>query len=105
MADEIDKKILEYLEGLARVEIDETKMSSEKLLKDLKNILNYFEELKAFDTANVEPVSHEFQLSTILREDTVTGEQVAKHESLLGAFSKREGDFLKIPPVFKNPKS
>lgn len=111
MATEIDKKTLEYLEKLSRVEINENlpagqtgKISSEKLLRDLTNILNYFEELKTLDTKNVEPLSHGLQLSTVLREDIDNEKPISKQESLVSEFSKREGDFLKIPPVFKKEK-
>lgn len=106
MDNEIDKKTLEYLEGLSRVKVDESKMSSEKLLKDLKNILNYFEELKKLDTTNVETLSHGLALSTILQEDIAgVHANLSKHEALLSALSAREGDFLKIPPVFKKKDS
>lgn len=104
MLGEIDKKTLEYLTALARVKIDESKMSTEKLIGDLKNILSHFEELKELDTTHVPPLSHGLALSTVLREDVASDEKIAKHEALLSALSAREGDFLKIPPVFKKEK-
>ena len=49
----INKKTLEYLAELSRIKIEGRK--EEKLLKDLLEILNYFEELKESNTENIEP--------------------------------------------------
>ena len=49
----INKKTLEYLAELSRIELDGR--SEEKLLNDLQKILEYFEELKEVDTENIEP--------------------------------------------------
>ena len=51
----IDKKTLEHLAALSRIDIDPKK--EEKLLGNLEKILAYFEELKAVDTDGIEPAA------------------------------------------------
>lgn len=105
MAEKIDKKTLHYLEGLSRVKVDETKLKEEKLLSDLRNILEHFEELQKLNTDTVAPLSYGLEMKTVMRDDGAFGGGIAKHEELLSGFSAREGDFLKIPPVFKQSES
>ena len=52
---EIDEKKLENLAKLGRIELNESEKL--KLLKDLPEILNHFQELQKIDTTNVEPMS------------------------------------------------
>ncbi len=94
---EINKKSLEHLADLARLELAE--MESEKFQKDLGNILNYFEELNAVDTSNVAPMTGGTSLKNVFREDggMVPFDDVDK---LKNAFPESEHGRLKIPPIF-----
>ena len=51
----IDKKTLEHLTELSRIELE--KKSEDKLLEDLQKILGHFEELKEVNTENIEPMA------------------------------------------------
>jgi len=97
----IDKKTLEYLAELGRIELAESEKS--KLLKDLQEILNYFQELEKLDTTNVEPMSGGTFQQNIFREDIKpqTNVEFSRKSALVDAFPKKENDFLKIPPVFE----
>lgn len=103
----IDKKSLEHLAELARLELEPKE--EEKLLNDLQKILAYFEELKLLDTSDVEPMNPHTKfgvgvnggtnLKNVFREDeerenTNTGAGV-------DAFPESERGFLKVPPVFE----
>ncbi len=96
---DIDKKTLEYLAELSKIELD--KKEEEKLLKDLEEILAYFEELKSLDTFGVEPMNGGTELANILRSD---GERMNTNRGAgVESFpeqAKTEDGFLKIPPVF-----
>lgn len=97
MASDIDKKTLEYLAELSRIELD--KKEEEKLLKDLKKILDYFEELKSLDTSSIEPISGATELKNSFRED---GERTDTNRGEgVGAFPETKDGFLKVPPVFE----
>ena len=97
MSSPIDKKVLEHLAELARIELDPEQEA--KLLKDLVKILDYFEELKEVNTSRVEPLAGGSELKNIFREDT------ERENTLQGAgtesFPEHKDGFLKIPPVFE----
>jgi len=113
----INKKTLEYLAELSRIELE--KESEEKLLKDLQKILAYFEELREVDTENIEPMAGgTLVLSEVegieknfFREDVPTqinadNISVNQHSNqrksaLTGQFPEEKNGFLKVPPVFE----
>ena len=96
MPSPIDKKTLEHLAELSRIELDPRE--EERLLKDLGNILNHFEELKTLDTSAVEPLAGGSLVRNVFRKD---GERTS---TLRGAgtenFPEKIAGYLKIPPVF-----
>ncbi len=95
----IDKKTLEYLAELSRIELD--KKHEEKLLKDLQKILGYFEELKEVNTENVEPMAGGTIEKNVLRGDELINESKTSSVQLTGQFPEKESGYLKIPPVFE----
>lgn len=94
----INKKTLEKLAELARIEISADK--EEKLLKDLGEILKYFDDLKEIDVSGVEPMSGAIEIKNVFREDELVKNEV-ESEDLISAFPEKEGRFLKIPGVFE----
>lgn len=97
MASIINKKTLENLAELTRIKIESGR--EEKLLKDLGNILGYFEELKESDTKNVEPVSGGTFFKNVFRDDNGQANRLAGELSI-EQLPEHENGFLKIPPVF-----
>ncbi len=96
----INKQTLQYLAELSRIEIVEEK--EEKLLNDLEKILEYFEELKIINVDNIKPIAGGADLINIYREDKESfNELYKKQEKLIEAFPEKEGEFLKVPAVFK----
>lgn len=93
----INKKTLEHLAELSRIELDAG--SEEKLLKDIQDILNYFEQLKEVDTENVFDVSIQ-DLKNVFREDEGLNQKI-QGLNLTEQFMEEENGFLKIPPVFE----
>jgi len=96
MSSPIDKKTLEHLAELARLELKPDE--EEKLLRDLQKILEHFEELKNIDMAGIEPMSGGTHLTNVFRDDE-KGENT-NIQSGTKAFPITEDGFLKIPPVF-----
>lgn len=98
MASPINKKVLQSISALARLELQEKE--SEKILEDLRNILDHFNELQELDTSSVVSEIIPEQGRKIFREDE---ERVGAN---LGAgkelFPQTEDGFLTIPPVFKD---
>jgi aspartyl-tRNA(Asn)/glutamyl-tRNA(Gln) amidotransferase subunit C len=93
----IDKKTIENLAELARLEL--SKKERDSLLKDLEKILSHFEELKEIDTEGVPPMSGGTLEKNVLRED---GEgRVLPRERAISDFPEEEKGFLRVPPVFE----
>ena len=67
---QITKELVEYVAELSRIKLDEA--STEKMQKELGAIVNYMEILNQLDTENVEPLSHVFNITNVMREDEVT---------------------------------
>ena len=97
----INKKTLEYLAGLGKIELKAK--DEEKLLKDLGNILAYFEELKELNTEEIEPLAGGTIGENIFRDDESRKDDELKKERELAkrAFPEKGGGFLKVPAVFE----
>lgn len=93
----IDKETLARLAALARIELDPKE--EEKLLKDLRNILDYFEELKELDTSGVKPMDGGTHSKNVFREDAERED--TNRGAGIDAFPETQERYLKIPPVFE----
>jgi aspartyl-tRNA(Asn)/glutamyl-tRNA(Gln) amidotransferase subunit C len=101
MSSALTKKELEHLATLARIEIEPKE--EEKLIKDLDAILDYFKELQALNTSNVEPMTGGTDLKNVFREDSLEngGSENTNRGAGVDAFPESQDGFLKIPPVFE----
>ena len=100
MSNKINEKTLEHLAELARIKIG--KKQEGKLLKDILEILAYFEQLGELDTENVRPMDGGTENKNILAEDDKLKRKIDfNKERAVGDFPENEGGFLKIPPVFE----
>ena len=92
---ELNKQTLEHLAKLARINLEAKE--EEKLLADLKSILDYFEELKSVPT-EIEARSKKQELGVFRsdgeRENTNRGKGTDQ-------FPENLGGLLKVPPVFE----
>ncbi|MDD5547313.1 MAG: Asp-tRNA(Asn)/Glu-tRNA(Gln) amidotransferase subunit GatC [Candidatus Pacebacteria bacterium] len=93
---EINKKELEHLAELARLELPEKQ--EKKFVEDLGKILDYFKELQEVNTDKIEPMIGGFELNSISRED-VAG-QTDDTGKGSDSFPDQKDGFLKVPPVF-----
>jgi aspartyl-tRNA(Asn)/glutamyl-tRNA(Gln) amidotransferase subunit C len=95
----INKKTLEYLADLGKLELKEK--DKEKLLKDLEKVLAYFEELKKLDTGNIEPMAGGTIVGNIFREDKPSSTRQGARDKLVEAFPEEKKGFLRVPAVFE----
>lgn len=95
----INKKTLEYLAELSRIELEEK--SEEKLLNDLQKILEHFEELKEVDIENIEPMAGGTIEKNVFREDKENPKSEVQTSKLTNAFPDEEKGYLKVPPIFE----
>jgi len=94
---EIDKKMVEYVARLARLEI--TEGEKDLYTRQLGDILDYVEMLNELDTKNVEPVFHVVPMTNVFREDEVK-EGITREEALKNAPEKEKG-FFKVPRIIE----
>lgn len=66
---QITKELVEYVAELSRIKLDVA--STEKMQKELGAIVDYMEILNQLDTESVEPLSHVFNITNVMREDEV----------------------------------
>lgn len=96
---EINKKSLEHLADLARLEL--TEKESEGFLADLGKILEHFAELQEVNTDNVTPMTGGTALKNVMREDEIFAENhYTDSGKIMKQFPEHEKGYLKVPPVF-----
>lgn len=97
---ELDKNTIKYLADLSRIEV--TSEEEDSLLKDLKKILGYVEQLNEVDTSQVAPCTYVTKAltETPLRED-LPQPSLTREIFLKGAPQQISG-MVRVPPVLKN---
>ena len=96
MANIISDETIEYVGILAKLELSDEEKEQAK--KDMANMLDYIDTLNELDTSGVEPMSHEFPVNNVFREDVVTkGDD--REEILANAPEAKEGAFV-VPKTF-----
>ncbi len=93
----IDRKTVEYVAHLARIELQPVEL--EKLSLQLDDIIGFINKLSCLDTEQVKPASHILTISNVLREDEphicLTSEK-----ALENAPSKK-GNFFSVPKIIE----
>ena len=66
---QITKELVQYIAELSRIKLSE--QDAENMQNDLGAIVNYMEILNQLDTDSVEPLSHIFNITNVMRDDKV----------------------------------
>ncbi len=93
----IDKKIVEDVAHLARIELQSDEL--EKLSGQLEHILQFIDKLKEVKVENVAPTSHAITISNVLREDAPKL-SLSIGKTLMNAPDK-QGNFFVVPKVIE----
>ncbi|PKP44120.1 MAG: Asp-tRNA(Asn)/Glu-tRNA(Gln) amidotransferase GatCAB subunit C [Bacteroidetes bacterium HGW-Bacteroidetes-12] len=93
----IDKKTVQKIAALAKLEFDETAEIS--IQTDLTRMLNFVNKLNEVDTNGIEPLVYMLDEKPTLREDVVI-QTITQQEALKNAPNK-DTDFIKVPKVIK----
>ena len=92
----IEKKDLEHMGWLARLELSEE--DKEKYTPKLNSVLDYFGELDEVDTEGVEPTYHILPMNNVFREDEInTPVKPLTQEEALSSAPKKQDGFFKAP--------
>ncbi|MDO8519769.1 MAG: Asp-tRNA(Asn)/Glu-tRNA(Gln) amidotransferase subunit GatC [Deltaproteobacteria bacterium] len=74
-----------------------TPAESEKMTKELGNILHFVEKLEELKLEGVEATSHAVEMTNVFREDRAAASPVK--EAALKAAPETEGNFFKVPKI------
>ncbi|MCQ2378291.1 MAG: Asp-tRNA(Asn)/Glu-tRNA(Gln) amidotransferase subunit GatC [Victivallaceae bacterium] len=85
-----------YVAQLARLEIDPAQ--TEKLRRELGDIVSYIAKLDEVDVSGVEPTVHALSRSNVWRED-VAKDSFPREKMLANAPETIGGDLIKVPQV------
>jgi aspartyl-tRNA(Asn)/glutamyl-tRNA(Gln) amidotransferase subunit C len=91
----ITEKDVEHIGSLACIDLNDDE--AELFAKQFNSILDYFKELDAVNTENVEPTHHVIGLTNVFREDVAT-ESLSQEEVLANAPRQDKG-FIKGPRI------
>ena len=92
---QLDEKTLDTLAWLSRLDIPEDE--TEALSSSIAEMLTFFQQLSALDTAGVEPTAHIAPLENVLREDIPAAERLDRDTLLSGTQS--EDGLITLPKV------
>ena len=93
---DITNETIEYVGILAKLELSEEE--KERAKKDMTEMLEYVGKLNELDTSAVEPMSHTFPVSNVMREDVVTNGD--DKENMLKNAPERNDDAYIVPETF-----
>lgn len=91
----IDKKTVEYIANLAKIEISDQEFAS--LSSQLSKILDYIDKLKELDVENIKPIRHIYLKSNVFRDDKV--ENFNLNKDILNNAPLIEENYFKIPLI------
>jgi aspartyl-tRNA(Asn)/glutamyl-tRNA(Gln) amidotransferase subunit C len=92
-----DLATLRQLAHLSRLELDETK--EQQMLGDLNKILDWVDQLRQLDTAEVEPLVHLSQEINVLRPDEA--HNTVSHQDGLRNAPRKDSDYFRVPKVLE----
>jgi len=93
----ITEKDILHTASLACLNINEDEFS--QTIKDLKNILTYFNKLQDLDTTDILPFTHSSETENRLREDIP--EKSLPQEKILENAPSTKDSFLKVPRIIE----
>lgn len=93
---EVNQDTISHLAQLSNFAL--TDDESQRLVKDIKEIVNYISQLDELDTDGVEPTYQVFEMENIWREDEILPQE-ADREALLGLAKEVKDNQIKVPKV------
>jgi len=92
---QLSKEDIGQIAHLARLEL--TDEETDKLTGHMNRIMEYFAELQALDTEDVEPTSHVIPIENVLRED-MARPSFSTEDIVANAPEERDGCFV-VPRI------
>ena len=93
----IDKKTLENIAHLARLEFKEE--DAQEMMNDLTKIVTWVEQLEEVDTTGVEPLTTMSHEINVLRNDE--NKPHLPHDLAMKNAPKKDSDYFRVPKVLE----
>lgn len=93
---EVTQDTIHHLADLSNIAL--TDQESERLVTDIKGIVNYISQLDELDTTGVEPTYQVFEMENVWRADEIQAQE-ADREQLLSLTKATEDHQIKVPKV------
>ena len=93
----IDKDTVKHISKLARISLDENKISS--LSKDLSSIMNFIEKLNELNTDKVTPLTSIISTSLKSRDDDIKDGNI--RDQILKNSPEKNEEFFVVPKVLE----
>ncbi len=93
---EVNQDTISHLAELSNFAL--TDDERDRLVGDIKGIVNYISQLDELNTAGVEPTYQVFEMENVWREDEILPQE-ADREALLGLAKEVKDNQIKVPKV------
>jgi len=95
----LSQDLVAHIASLARIDLEPEELVH--FTEHLEKILDHVSQLEGLDLESVEPMSHPYPLSNVLRDDVV-GPTIEPQEVLTQAPDVSDGQF-RVPPILGEP--
>ena len=96
----ISRETVQKIAGLARLELTENE--TEKMQKDLTEILGYIDKLKEVNISAIQPTSHSVPLFDVTRPDAVHFQEPDTIKQMLDQSPQAENNYIKVKAILNN---
>ena len=93
----VDQEALQKIAHLARLDVHPEEET--ELLSSLNGVLTWMEQLNEVDTTGVEPLTHIFSETNVLRDDVV-GNHLSREKALANA-PQHDEQYFEVPKVLE----
>ncbi|QIW24196.1 Asp-tRNA(Asn) amidotransferase subunit GatC [Sulfolobus sp. S-194] len=84
---EVNNELISKLQNLALVELNERE--KERIKRDIKNILDFFDQINKLDLSNVEPLFHPISTGKLRKDEII--KPLSRDEALSNVKRKEDG--------------
>ncbi len=95
----VDKKDLQYVASLARLELDDSEIDS--LTGQMNEIISFVEKINSLDTSSCSPSAHVLDISNQMRDDVVKQSSIETIEKILENAPHRQDTFIAVPRILE----
>jgi len=92
---EVNNELISRLQNLALVELNDRE--KERIKRDIKNILDFFDQINKLDLSNVEPLFHPISTGKLRKDEII--KPLSRDEALSNVKRKEDG-FIVGPATY-----